>query len=251
MDWEQNTVVYGKNAVTELLQSGTLVDTVYISESLAPQMASYYAALAKNAGAVVKRVHTQKLKTLCQTDGHQGVAAFAATVPYLELDELLALAKERKEPPFLVLADGVEDPYNLGAIMRTAFLMGAHGIIIPKRGGVGITAAVHKAAAGAASRLAVSRVANIGEAVRRLKEENVFVYCADMDGEEVHRHNLKGAIALVVGAEGTGVSPLVKKLCDGVIRLDMAPVGTGVDSLNVSVASGIVLYEIFCQRRTE
>lgn len=248
MEYEEVEIVYGKNAVTELLGSGVEVDTVYLSESLAQATASYYTALAKKAGAVVKRVHNQKLKTLCKTDAHQGIAAFAAVVPYLALEDLLEKAREKEEPPFLLLADGVEDPYNLGAIIRTAFLCGAHGLIIPKRGGVGITPAVHKASAGAASHLPVARVANIGEAVRRLKEQNVFVYCADMDGEEMHAQNLTGPIALVAGAEGKGVSPLVKKLCDGSVRLNMAA-GGGVDSFNVSVATGIILYEIAWQRR--
>lgn len=248
MEYEQQEIVYGKNAVTELLTSGSAVDTVYLSESLAQGSASYYTALAKKAGAVVKRVHNQKLKTLCRTEAHQGIAAFAASIPYLGLEDLLAAAREKGEAPFLLLADGVEDPYNLGALIRTAFLCGAHGIVIPRRGGVGITPAVHKASAGAASRLPVARVANIGEAIRRLKEQNLFVYCADMDGEEMHRHDLTGGVALVAGAEGRGVSPLVKKLCDGVVRLDMAPGRGGVDSFNVSVATGIVLYEIAWQR---
>lgn len=241
-------LVYGKNPVTELLKSGAGVDSVLLSDGLAPQVASYYTAMAKDAGAVVKRVKAAKLRTLCGTDSHQGVAAWASQIEYATLEELLAAAAEKGEPPFLVLADGIEDPHNLGAILRSALLCGAHGVVIPKRGGAGITGTVLKSSAGAASRLPVARVANIGETIRRLKEQNVFVYCADMDGEELHRHDLTGPIALVMGAEGKGVSPLVKKLCDGVVRLDMAGGDTGVDSFNVSVAAGIILYEIRCQR---
>lgn len=241
-------LVYGKNPVAELLKSGAGVDTVMLGEGLAPQQAAYYAALAKQAGAVVKQVKNAKLRALCGTDSHQGVAAFASAVEYATLDQLLAVAKEKNEAPFLVLCDGVEDPHNLGAIIRSALLCGAHGVVIPKRGGAAITPTVLKSSAGAAARLPVARVANIGESIRRLKEQGVFVYCADMDGAPVHKNNLTGPIALVMGSEGRGVSPLVKKLCDGVVSLSMAARGTGVDSYNVSVAAGIILYEISRQR---
>ena len=147
-----------------------------------------------------------------------------------------------------MLSDGIEDPHNLGAVMRSALLCGAHGIVIPKRGGASVTPTVIKSSAGAAERLPVARVANIGETIRRLKEQGVFVYCADMDGVPLRKNNLTGPIALVIGSEGSGVSQLVKKLCDGVVRLDMAAEGTGVDSFNVSVAAGIILYEIQSQR---
>lgn len=244
----ENTIVYGKNAVTELLKSGTGVDTVFVQDTMNAAQAGYYTALAKEAGAVVKRVHTAKLRGMCGTDGHQGVAAWAAGVSYATLEDLLQAAADRNEPPFLLLADGVEDPHNLGAIIRTALLCGAHGVVIPKRGGVSVTPTVLKSSAGAASRLPIARVANIGEAVRKLKAKNVFVYCADMDGEPAFRQNLTGAIALVAGGEGSGVSPLVKSLCDGAVSLPMAARGTGVDSFNVSVASGILMYEIMRQR---
>ena len=166
-------------------------------------------------------------------------------------DWYLANAYTRLEPPFLVLSDGIEDPHNLGAVMRSALLCGAHGIVIPKRGGASVTPTVIKSSAGAAERLPVARVANIGETIRRLKEQGVFVYCADMDGVPLRKNNLTGPIALVLGSEGSGVSQLVKKLCDGVVRLDMAAQGTGVDSYNVSVAAGIILYEIQSQRAAQ
>ena len=209
------------------------------------------AEIAREAGAVVKRVHAANLRGMCGTEGNQGVAAWAAREDYVSLDDLLAEAARRGEPPFLLLADGVEDPHNLGAIIRTALLCGAHGVVIPRRGGVPVTPTVLKSSAGAAARLPVARVANIGEAVRRLKAQNVFVYCADMDGRPAFQQNLTGPIALVAGSEGSGVSPLVKSLCDGVLSLPMAGGGTGVDSFNVSVATGIILYEIMRQRGTE
>ncbi len=245
---KKDNLVYGKNPVAELLKSGTGVDTVLLAESLAPQVASYYTALAKDVGAVVKRVHPNKLRLMTGTESHQGVAAFASEIEYATLDELLAIAKEKGEAPFIVLCDGVEDPHNLGAIMRSALLCGAHGIVIPKRGGAAVTPTVLKSSAGAAEHLPVARVANIGESIRRLKQQNVFVYCADMDGVSLRKNNLTGAIGLVMGSEGSGVSPLVKKLCDGVVSLNMCKGETGVDSYNVSVAAGIVLYEIMAQR---
>ena len=235
------SLVYGKNPVTELLKSGSGVDTVLISESMAPAVAAYYTALAKEAGAAVKRVNPNKLRLMTGTESHQGVAAFASEIA----------AKAKGEPPFLVLSDGIEDPHNLGAVMRSALLCGAHGIVIPKRGGASVTPTVIKSSAGAAERLPVARVANIGETIRRLKEQGVFVYCADMDGVPLRKNNLTGPIALVLGSEGSGVSQLVKKLCDGVVRLDMAAQGTGVDSYNVSVAAGIILYEIQSQRAAQ
>ena len=241
-------LVYGKNPVAELLKGGAGVDTVLLAEGMAPAAASYYTALARQAGAAVKRVHPNKLRQLTGTDSHQGVAAFASEIAYAEVDDLLAAARAKGEPPFLVISDGIEDPHNLGAVMRSALLCGAHGIIIPKRGGASVTPTVLKASAGAAERLPVARVVNIAETVRRLKEEGIFVYCADMDGVSLRHSNLTGPIALVLGSEGSGVSQLVKKRCDGVLRLEMAAPGTGVDSYNVSVAAGIILYEIQTQR---
>ena len=246
---KDTSLVWGKNPVAELLKSGAGVDTVLLADGMAPQTASYYAALAKQAGAVVKRVHPAKLRSLCGTDSHQGVAAFASLIHYVTVDQLLAAAAEKGEDPLLVLADEIQDPHNLGAVIRTALLCGAHGVVIPKRGGAQLTPTVLKSSAGAAARLPVARVANIGETIRKLKEKNLFVYCADLDGQPPHKTDLTGPLALVLGAEGAGVSPLVRRLCDGAVRLDMAARGTGVDSFNVSVAAGIILYEIMRQRQ--
>lgn len=248
MEQEHSSIVYGKNAVTQLLKEGSGVDTVFLAEGMAPAVAAYYTALAKEAGAVVKRVHTAKLRGLTGTESHQGVAAFASEVEYAALDDLLAAAKERGEDPFILLADGVEDPHNLGALIRTALLAGAQGVVIPKRGGAQVTSVVAKTSAGASLVLPIARIANIGEAVRRLKEQNVFVYAADMEGQPAARQNLTGPIALVVGSEGSGVSPLVKRLCDGLVSLPMSAHRGNVDSLNVSVAGGILMYEIVRQR---
>jgi 23S rRNA (guanosine2251-2'-O)-methyltransferase len=247
-DNNETAIVYGKNAVTELLRQGEGVDTVYLADGLSPAVANYYTALAKEAGAAVKRVHAMKLRSMCGTDNNQGVAAYASAVEYATLDELLAVAAARGEDPLILLADGVEDPHNLGAMIRTALLAGAQGIVIPKRGGAQVTPIVAKTSAGASMVLPIARVANIGEAVRRLKEKNVFVYAADMEGPAMYQQNLTGPLALVLGSEGKGVSPLVKKLCDGLVSLPMSQHRAGVDSLNVSVATGVLMYEVVRQR---
>ena len=178
---KNESLVYGKNPVTELLKSGSGVDTVLLAEGMAPAVAAYSTAMAKEVGAAVKRVNPNKLRLMTGTDSHQGVAAFASEIEYVTVEDLLEAAKAKGEPPFLVLSDGIEDPHNLGAVMRSALLCGAHGIVIPKRGGASVTPTVIKSSAGAAERLPVARVANIGETIRRLKEQGVFVYCADMD----------------------------------------------------------------------
>ena len=245
---QNNEIIYGKNPVTELLKSKAGVDTVFISESLNPSVQNYYIALAKDCGAVVKKVHPMKLKSLCQSENHQGVAAYASTVEYVTLGQILEVAQRRGESPFVVVCDGIEDPHNLGAIMRSAYLMGAHGIIIPKRGGVSVTGIVHKTSAGASMHLPVCKVANIAQAVRTLKEQNIFVYAADFSPQPIYRQNLTGPIAIVVGSEGKGVQPLVKSLCDDIVTIPMCNEHSAVDSYNASVAAGIIMYEISRQR---
>ena len=244
-----DTLVWGKNPVTELLKSGDGVDTVYLADSLSQAVSGYYTALAKQCGAVVKRVPGNKLQKLCGTADHQGVAVRAAEIQYAGLEDLFAAAEAKNEAPFLVLCDGVEDPHNLGAIIRSAYLCGAHGVVIPKRGGVGITGTVMKASAGAAARLPVARVTNLAQAIRTIKEHNVFVYCADLGGEPLSRTDLSGPVALVMGSEGGGPGALTRKLCDAAVTLEMAPgQATGVDSYNVSVAAGILCYDVLRRR---
>ena len=245
---QNNEIIYGKNPVTELLKSKAGVDTVFISESLNPSVQNYYIALAKDCGAVVKKVHPMKLKSLCQSENHQGVAAYASTIEYVSLGQIVKIARDKGEAPFVVVCDGIEDPHNLGAIMRSAYLMGAHGIVIPKRGGVSVTGVVHKTSAGASMHMPVAKVANIAQAVRALKEENIFVYAADLNDTPIYKQNLTGPIALVVGSEGKGVQPLVKSLCDDVVSIPMNNEGGAVDSYNASVAAGIIMYEISRQR---
>lgn len=242
-------LVWGKNPVTEVLRSGSGADTLLLADSLDARAAGYYTALARAAGAVVKRMPAGKLQKLCGTAEHQGVALRTTGIRYAELEDLLALAASRGEPPFLVLCDGIEDPHNLGAIIRSALLCGAHGVVIPRRGGVGVTGTVMKASAGAAARLPVARVANLATAIRTLKEKNIFVYCADLGGASPQKSDLRGPVALVLGSEGRGPAALTRKLCDAAVTLDMAAPGCGVDSYNVSVAAGILLYDIMQRRK--
>ena len=242
---KNESLVYGKNPVTELLKSGSGVDTVLIAEGMAPAVAAYYTALAKEAGATVKRVHPNKLRLMTGTESHQGVAAFASEIEYVTVDDLMAAAKDKGEAPFLVLSDGIEDPHNLGAIIRTANLAGAHGVIIPKRRAVGLTSTVAKTSAGALNYTPVAKVTNISATIEELKERGLWFVCADMGGESMYRLDLKGPIGLVIGNEGEGVSRLVREKCDFIASI---PMKGDIDSLNASVAAGVLAYEIVRQR---
>ena len=242
---QESGIIYGKNAVTELLKSGAAADTVWVSVEETDKAAAYYTALAKQCGAVVKRVPAQKLVRICGSERHQGVACSASFCEYKSVDDILALARERGEAPFILVADGIEDPHNLGALIRTAECAGMHGIIIPKRGGVGVTAAVHRASAGACSHLYIARVSNLASEIRELKKAGIFFYCADMDGESCYRTDLTGPAGLVIGSEGFGVSRLVKQLCDVTVSL---PMHGAVNSLNASAAASALIYEMVRQR---
>ena len=233
----QEFTIEGRNAVIEAYRAGKPIDKLFILDGCQDGPMMTIKREAKKHDTLVKYVTKERLDQLSETGKHQGVIAYAAAYEYAEVDDILEGARKKGEPPFIFLLDNIEDPHNLGAVMRSALLCGAHGIVIPKRGGASVTPTVIKSSAGAAERLPVARVANIGETIRRLKDQGVFVYCADMDGVPLRKNNLTGPIALVLGSEGSGVSQLVKKLCDGVVRLDMAAQGTGVDSFNVSVAA--------------
>ena len=247
MDNEQKRYedyIAGRNAVTEALKSGRPLDSVLIAKGDRQGSISAIVAKCRQLNIPVKEVDSRKLDFMAQN--HQGVIAVAACKEYADLEDLFKLAEERGEKPFFIVCDELEDPHNLGAILRTAEAAGAHGVIVPRRRSVGLTSTVYKASAGAVEYVPVARVANITETLKELKKRGVWVYGLDMDGETWCRTDLTDAMALVVGSEGRGVSRLVKEQCDFVLSLPMAG---QINSLNASVACGIVLYEAARQRQ--
>lgn len=237
-------VIYGRNAVAEALKSGKTADTVYIQKNA--KGLGGIVALAKESGAVVKDAGEDKLAELSGGAKHGGVVAVMAAAEYVSVKDLLNIAKERGEEPFLIIADEIQDPHNLGAIIRTAEAAGAHGVIIPKRRSAGLTATVFKTSAGAANWLKVARVSNLVETIKELKKEGVWVYGAEADGEPFYKANLSGAVALVIGSEGFGLGRLVRDSCDMILSIDMYG---KVNSLNASVSAGILMYEVVRGRR--
>ncbi len=233
-----DNLVYGKNAVEALLKSDKEVDTVIISTTLDKGAAGYFNALAREKGAVVKTVPQKKLDAMSSGAVHQGLAAFTAEVEYLTLGDAVEFANNPNSV-FLIL-ENICDPHNIGALLRTAYLFGVTCVFMPKRRGAGVTSVAVKTSAGAALKIPVARVANIGEAIRRLKDNGVFVYATDMAGEPCENADFSGKVALVMGAEDTGVSQSVKKLCDGLYSISQRH-DDSIDSLNVSVAGGIIL----------
>lgn len=244
MRYEEFTIE-GRNAVMEAFRSGKTIDKLFILDGCKDGPVISIVREAKKTDAIISYVQKERLDQLSQTGKHQGVIAYAAAYEYAEVEDMLQAAKEKGEPPFLILLDNIEDPHNLGAIIRTAHQAGAHGIIIPKRRAVGLTATVAKTSAGAINYLPVAKVTNLSATIDELKEQGLWFVCADMDGELMYRMNLKGPIGLVIGSEGEGVGRLVKEKCDYVAKI---PMYGKVDSLNASVAMGVLAYEIVRQR---
>ena len=240
----EEQIIYGRNAVTEALLSGKAVDTVYIQKTA--KGLGKIISLAKDSGAVVKDVSDEKLAALVPEGKHGGVAAVIAAAEYSTVEDILAAAKEKNEPPFIVIADEIQDPHNLGAIIRTAEAAGAHGVIIPKRRSAGLTATVFKTSAGAASWLKIARVSNLSDTIRELKKKNIWVYGAEADGEPFYKADLSGPVALVIGSEGFGLGRVVRENCDMILSIDMYG---KVNSLNASVSAGILMYEVVRHRR--
>ena len=244
MRYEELTIE-GRNAVMEAFRSGKTIDRLLVLDGSKEGAMLTVLKEAKKHNTVVSFVKKERLDQISTTGKHQGVIAYAAAYEYAEVEDILAIAKEKGEAPFLVLLDGIEDPHNLGAIIRTANLAGAHGVIIPKRRAVGLTATVAKTSAGALNYTPVAKVTNLVQTMEELKEKGLWFVCADMDGEVMYRQNLTGPIGLVIGNEGEGVSRLVKEKCDFVTSIPMAG---DIDSLNASVAAGVLMYEIVRQR---
>ena len=235
----------GRNALQEALRSGRTIDKVFIADGDTDRGLQRLAAEAKDAGAVVVSVDRRKLDAMSFTHAHQGVIALAAAHAYFTVDDILEEAASRGEAPLIVICDELSDPHNLGAILRSAECAGAHGVIIPKRRSVGLTATVARTSAGALNFTPVAKVTNLGAAMDELKKEGLWFVCADMKGEVMYRQNLTGPIGLVIGNEGEGVSRLVREKCDFTASI---PMKGDIDSLNASVAAGVLAYEIVRQR---
>ena len=238
-------IIEGRNAVLEAFRSGKPVDKLYVLDGCQDGPVRTIVREARKHDTIIQFVEKERLSQLSETGRHQGVIAYTAAYEYSEVSDMLELAREREEDPFIILLDNIEDPHNLGAIIRTAKLAGAHGVIIPKRRAVGLTATVAKTSAGALNYTPVAKVTNLKKTMEELKKEGLWFVCADMGGEAMYDLNLTGPIGLVIGNEGEGVSRLVKETCDFVASI---PMKGDIDSLNASVATGVLAYEIVRQR---
>ena len=234
-------LIIGRNAVAEALKSGRAIDSLLVAKGEIGGSVGKIIAQCRERGIVVKETDSRKLDKLCSGENHQGVAAWAAVHEYSTLEDILEKAKAKNEAPFVIICDEIEDPHNLGAIIRTADACGAHGIIIPKRRGVALTYAVGKTSAGAVEYVPVARVSNLPSTIDELKKKGFWIYGADMDGKRWDEQDYSGSVALVIGSEGRGISRLVKEKCDFIVSL---PMKGSVNSLNASVAAGILMYEI-------
>lgn len=247
VSYEEFTIE-GRNAVLEAFRSGKTIDRLFILDGCKDGPIQSIVREARKHDTIINFVPKERLNAMSSTGKHQGVIAQAAAYDYSELEDIFALAEEKGEPPFVIILDNLEDPHNLGAIIRTANQCGAHGVIIPKRRAVGLTATVAKASAGAINYTPVVKVTNLVQTMEELKERGLWFVCADMDGEVMYDLNLTGPIGLVIGNEGEGVGRLVKENCDYVAKI---PMKGDIDSLNASVAMGVLAYEIVRQRMSK
>lgn len=238
-------LIEGRNAVMEAFRAGRPIDKLFVLNGCQDGAVRSIVREAKKHDTIIQFVEKERLSQLSETGRHQGVVAFAAAYEYSEVEDMLRLAEEKGEDPFLLLLDNIEDPHNLGAIIRTANLAGAHGVIIPKRRAAGLTATVAKTSAGALNYTPVAKVTNIVKTMEDLKKRGMWFVCADMGGTTMYDLNLKGSIGLVIGNEGEGVSRLVRENCDFIASI---PMKGDIDSLNASVAAGVLSYEIVRQR---
>lgn len=247
MNMSEENIIEGRNAVIEAIRAGRPIDKIFLARGSHDKTLGFIASNARNAGIAVTECDRRKLDAMSATDGaHQGVIAVAAAREYCGLDDILAHAAELGEDPFVVVCDGLEDPRNLGAVIRCAECAGAHGIVIPRHHSAGITAAADKASAGAAEHMLIARVANLTAALQELKKAGLWVYGAEAGGtSELWKTDMKGPVCLVIGSEGQGLSRLVRENCDFIMNIPMAG---RVNSLNASVAAAILLYEIVRQR---
>ena len=237
--------IEGRNAVLEAFRAGKTIDKLFVLDHCQDGPVLSIKREAAKKGCLIKYVSKERLDQMSHTGRHQGVIAFAAAYEYAGVEDILDVAKKRGEPPFLFLLDSIEDPHNLGAIIRTANLAGAHGVIIPKNRAAGLTATVARTSAGALNYTPVAKVTNMAKTIEELKKEGLWFVCADMNGTVMYQLDLKGPIGLVIGSEGEGVGRLVKEKCDMTASI---PMKGDIDSLNASVAAGVLAYEIVRQR---
>lgn len=242
---ENSLLIEGRNAVLEALRSEKPIDKIFVQDGCQDGPVRTIVREAKKRDVILNFVDKERLNHLSETGRHQGVIAYGAAYEYASVEDMLELAEKKGEDPFLILLDNIEDPHNLGAIIRTANLVGAHGVIIPKRRAAGLTAVVARTSAGALNYTPVAKVTNLKKTMEDLKEKGLWFVCADMDGDVMYDVNLKGPIGLVIGNEGEGVGRLVKETCDFVASV---PMKGEIDSLNASVAAGVLAYEIVRQR---
>lgn len=238
-------IIEGRNAVAEAFRAGKTIDKLFILEGCHDGPLNSILRQGKKKNTIINFVTKERLDQISATGKHQGVLAYAAAYEYADVDDILANAKEKNEDPFIILLDNIEDPHNLGAIIRTANLVGAHGVIIPKRRAVGLTATVAKTSSGALNYTPVAKVTNLSATIDELKKKGIWFVCADSEGQRMYELDLKGPIGLVIGNEGEGVGRLVKEKCDFIAAI---PMKGEIDSLNASVATGVLAYEILRQR---
>lgn len=244
IEFNDKSLILGRNPVIESLKAGKLIDSIYVNSEAGGSI-SVICKMAKEKGIVIKQVNEQKLNKMADGASHQGVIAMTACAEYVEVQDILDIAEERNEPPFIIICDEIEDPHNLGAIIRTAEASGAHGIIIPKRRSASLNHTVYKTSAGAAAWVPVARVSNLSQTIDKLKEKGVWIYGTDAAGEDYQKVSFDGAVGLIIGSEGFGMSRLLREKCDFLLRLPM--VGK-ITSLNASVAGGIFMYEVLKSR---
>ena len=242
---EEKDIIVGRNAVMEALKSGRELDKIFVADGNFSGSLSKIVAMAKQQGIVVKQVNDQKLRFMSGTESHQGVVATASCVSYASVEDMLKAAEEKGEAPFLIFCDNIEDPHNLGALIRTAEAAGAHGLVIPKRRSASLTSIVQKTSAGAVNYLPVARVTNLPAVMDGLKEKGLWFYAADMQGTSWCELDFSGGVGLVIGSEGEGIGRLVGEKCDFFVSL---PMRGSITSLNASVAGGILMYEVARQR---
>lgn len=237
-------LIIGRNPVMEALRAGRAIDTLYVSSTATGSIGAV-TRIARERGIVIKSVTDKKLTDMCGETSHQGVIASGACAEYVSVEDILDISRKKGTPPFIIICDEIEDPHNLGAVIRTAEAAGADGIIIPKRRSASLNATVYKTSAGAASYLPVARTPNLAAAIETLQRAGVWIYGADMEGQEYTEVSFTGAVGLVIGSEGSGIGRLIKEKCDHLVRL---PMNGRITSLNASVAAGIFMYEVVRQR---